>query len=322
MIGLYFYGLTSVSKNDNVISFTVLESSGKKDVINDLYEQKLIKSRFASMLYVYLHKDIVVQPGTYNLSQNMDVAKIFEVLKTGGDYRITFVEGKRLPDYIKQISEKFAYSEEEVIKVLNDKDFLKELINEYYFLDESILNNEIYYSLEGYIYPSTYNFSENDSIKDIIKKTLDKTKEILDNYITLVEKSGYSYHEILTIASIIESETKYAEDKDIVSQVIYKRLNLGMNLGMDVTSYYGVRKSFQEELTNEDLLDQNPYNTRLESFIGLPVGPICNPSRESIEAALNPSDTEYVYFYADLDGKLHFAKTYEEHKVNKETYGW
>ena len=95
-----------------------------------------------------------------------------------------------------------------------------------------------------------------------------------------------------------------------------------MSLGMDVTTYYGVRKSFKETLTAEDIKDDNPYNTRNPQFLGLPVGPICNPSASSIEAALNPSDDDYVYFYADSSGKLHFAKTYEEHKHNEEEYKW
>ena len=94
-----------------------------------------------------------------------------------------------------------------------------------------------------------------------------------------------------------------------LTQVIYKRLDMNMSLGMDVTSYYGVQKSMDESLTTVDLNDENPYNTRVTTFIGLPVGPICNPSIGSINAALNPADTDYLYFVADiLTGKVYFAK--------------
>ena len=123
------------------------------------------------------------------------------------------------------------------------------------------------------------------------------------------------------MASIIENETMYDEDREVVSQVIYKRLDLNISLGMDVTSYYGVQKPLNEEITKSDLNDRNPYNTRPLDFIGLPVGPICNPSEASIKAALNPSDTDYVFFYADIKtGKLCFALDNNEFEACQKLY--
>ena len=118
------------------------------------------------------------------------------------------------------------------------------------------------------------------------------------------------------MASIIEKEALNKTDRETVSQVIYTRLNSGMTLGMDVTTYYGVFKDMTDGLTISDLNDKNPYNTRHKDFMGLPAGAICNPSIESITASLNPSDTDYVYFFADVNtGKVYFAKTYEEFKA-------
>src|SRR5699024_4394226 len=98
-----------------------------------------------------------------------------------------------------------------------------------------------------------------------------------------------------------------------VVQVINTRIDLNMNLGMDVTTYYGVQKDMKEILTNVDINDSNPYNTRVSGFLGLPVGPICNPSIESIEAALNPADTNYIYFFADIvTGNVYFTDNYDE----------
>ena len=147
---------------------------------------------------------------------------------------------------------------------------------------------------------------------------LDKTKEVLDN--NKVDMAEKTIHEILTIASIIENEAKFKEDRPVVSQVIWKRWTSNMSLGMDVTTYYGAKKALSETLTQSDLSAKNAYNTRNTEFIGLPVGPISNPSESSIVAALNPSDTNYLYFYADVYGKdgseyvgkLHFAETYNE----------
>ena len=123
------------------------------------------------------------------------------------------------------------------------------------------------------------------------------------------------------MASIIENESMFDEDRSGVSQVIYKRLKLNMSLGMDVTTYYAVKKDLSETLTKSDLNSYNDYNTRNTSFIGLPVGPICNMGIKSIEAALKPSDTNYLYFYADIKtGKLYFAENMTEFQKLIETY--
>lgn len=321
IIGLYFYGLTGFDNKDNV-KFTVRSGASIKEVINNLYESKLIKSKIAANIYIYLHKGITVYPGTYELSRDMGVEEILKSLKTTEEYRLTLVEGKRFIDYIDQICTLANLNKDEVLTKLSNQEYLESLIEKYYFLDKSILNSDIYYPLEGYLFPDTYNIAVGSSIETIIEKILDKTADLLDNYSAVFEKSNYNYHEILTIASIIENETVYEEDREIVSEVIYKRLNINMSLGMDVTTYYGVHKTLGEDLTSEDINDNNPYNTRPSSFIGLPVGPICNPGESSIKAALNPSDDDYVYFYADRNGKLHFAKTYEEHQANQKKYRW
>ncbi len=322
MVGLYFYGLTGFTgkNSDDVVSFTIRSGASKKEVIRNLYENKLIKSQIASTIYLYLHPSVEVYPGTYKIKRSMDTPEILDYFKTSEEYHLTFIEGKRFIDYIDQICEAFDFNKEEVLKKLNDKDFLNELIEKYDFLDQNILNSDIYYPLEGYLFPDTYYFNSKSSIEDVITKILDKMKEVLDNYNALIKKSDYNYHDILTIASIIENEAKLMEDKVVVSEVIYKRLDLKMALGMDTTTYYGANKTFGEVLTKEDLDSDNPYNTRNLSLIGLPVGPICNPSEDSIKAALNPSDDDYLYFYTDSNGKLYFAKTYAEHQNNVEKY--
>ena len=316
IIGTYFYGLSSVSKKSEKVTFNIEKGTSTREVINDLYEANLIKSKISSLIYVKLHKNIIIQAGTYELNRNQNAREIFNALNSGNTIKdtinVTFVEGKRITDYMKVIEDKFGYSKEDILKVLNDQDFLKSLISKYDFIDESILNKDIYYSLEGYLFPETYEFYKNAKVEEIFTKMLDKTENVLDNYSTSLKERGLSYHELLTIASIIENETMAQEDRSIVSQVIYKRLDMKMSLGMDVTTYYGVRKDLKETLTQSDLNSNNAYNTRNTSFLGLPVGPICNPSEDSIKAALNPSATDYVYFYADKEGKLHFAKTNAE----------
>ena len=319
MVGLYFYGLTKVSNNSEPITFNIKKGTGRREIINNLYDSKLIKSKIASTIYVYTHPDLIMQAGTYTLNRNYTTKEIFYKLSNGDvlddSIKITFIEGKRVVDYMKQITKEFGYTEDEIVKVLEDEDYLNKLIKKYDFLDESILNNDLYYSLEGYLFPATYNFAKDASIKEILEKMLAKTEEVLDNYSVRIKDSGFSTHEILTMASIIENETMQQEDRSIVSQVIRKRLALEISLGMDVTTFYAARKPLDKsegDITKVEIDAYNAYNTRNTSFKGLPVGPISNPSLSSIEAALTPSATNYVYFYADKGGKLHFAETYDE----------
>lgn len=316
LIGLYFYGLTSVSKTSEPVTFTVESGMGTRQIINKLYEERLIKSNIATNIYLLFHKDLVFKAGVYNLDRSSDTKTIINSITKGDAVKdtltITFIEGKKLKDYVKQISNQFGYSEDEIMNTLEDEDFLKELINKYDFLSDDILNKDIYYPLEGYLFPDTYEFYKNASIKDIIEKMVANCGKILDNYSASLKESSYSVHEILTMASIIENETRKPEDRPEASQVIHKRLNINMSLGMDVTAYYGVKKDLNESLTVGEFNDVNPYNTRRTDFIGLPVGPICNPGKASIEAALKPSSTNHLYFYALKDGSLKFADTYEE----------
>ena len=108
------------------------------------------------------------------------------------------------------------------------------------------LNDKLYYALEGYLYPNTYQFKKDASIKEITEKMLDTTGVFLGKYKSEIENSNYSVHEILSMAGIIELEAVSNEDREKVSQVIYKRLNSGMTLGMDVTTYYAVQKEMKE----------------------------------------------------------------------------
>ena len=146
MVGLYFYGLTSVSRKSEKVTFTVETGTGTKSVINDLYKAKLIKSKISTMIYIGFNRDIVIKAGTYELDRRYSTKKIFEMLDSGdiadNTISVTFVEGKRLIDYVKVISDKFGYTEDEILKEISDKKYLEELIGKYGFLDESILNTQ------------------------------------------------------------------------------------------------------------------------------------------------------------------------------------
>lgn len=312
--------LSPVSKSKDIVEFTVKKGEGKEKIVENLKDAKLIKSKYATFVYIVLSGKKNLQAGSYEFSRNMNVKDIITSLSTGDvvnvkkdEVRITFKEGDTLKNFVTMVANETNIDYDEAIKKLSDKAYLKGLIADYWFLTDDILDEDIYFPLEGYLYPETYNFYKETNIEQVIRKVLNVTKERLEPLKSKIESSKYNIHELLTIASIAEKEANTNSDRAMVTQVIYKRLGLNMALGMDVTSYYGVQKEMTEVITQLDLNDKNPYNTRVTTFIGLPVGPICNPSIGSINAALEPADTDYLYFVADiLTGKVYFAKTNEE----------
>ncbi len=323
-MGVIFIILISPVSNDTTkVDFTINKGDSKTIIVDNLKSADLIRSKYASLVYIIISRNTNLQAGSYELSRNMSTKEVIETLNNGNiknikreEVRITFKEGDTLKNFVASLSDKTNINYEEAIDKLNNKEYLKELIDNYWFLTDDILNEEIYYPLEGYIYPETYNFYKETSIEEVISKVLGVTSEKIKQLKNDMESSKYSIHEILTIASIAEKEANLEEDRSMVTQVIYKRLSLNMSLGMDVTTYYGVQKDMQEELTKVDLNDKNPYNTRVTTFTGLPVGPICNPSLESIKAALYPADTDYLYFVADVNtGKVYFASDSNEFSV-------
>lgn len=322
LIALYFYGLSPASKNTEVVEFSIASGESKKDIVDALDEAGLIKSKISAYVYVGLHRSLNLQAGIYELSPSMSLKEIMEMLDSGDvseneqTYTLTFVEGRRLVDYASMIAEATNTTIEDALAVMSDEAYLNELIGKYSFLSTDILNSEIYYPLEGYLFADTYEFYKDSSIKDIIETMLNGMANVLNDYQEEIANSGYSIHEILTLASIVEQEGINSADRAGVASVFYNRLNANMSLGSDATTYYGVRKDFSDDLYISEINDNNPYNTRLASMAGrLPIGPICSPSRESILAVLNPEEHDYYYFVADKNGDTYFMKTYAEHEA-------
>lgn len=315
---IFFHSLSPVDKkNENEITFTIKNGWGKNKIIKELKNKDLIRSEFFSKIIVKL-KNKELYAGTYKLSKDLSTNEILEIIEVGKNIenesiKITFVEGKRLTTYIKQISENFPYTEEEILNTLSNKEYLNTLINKYWFITEDILNEKIYFPLEGYLYPDTYEFKKNSKLEEIIEKMLDNMDSKLANYKDEIKLSSYSIHQILTLASIVELEGVNKEDRSMVAGVFYNRLKSGMSLGSDVTTYYAVKKDFSRDLSQNDLDSCNGYNTRGTCVTGLPVGPIASPSLSSLSATIEPTENEYYYFVADKEKNTYFSKTSSEH---------
>lgn len=329
LVGLYFYGLTAVSKDTTTILFKVNPGTSKIQIVDELKEADLIKSKISLYIYVGLNRGLNLQAGEYELNKSMTPKEILQKINDGkikeeknkNTFRLTFVEGKRFPYYAGKIAEVTNKTKEEVIAELADKEYLQELIDTYWFLSDDILKTEIYYPLEGYLFPSTYEFYNNSSVKDIVKVMLDTFGTKLKSYEEQINNSNYSLHQILTLASIVEVEGAGSDDRAGVAGVFYNRLKHGWSLGSDATTYYAAKVEFSErDLKQSEINAVNAYNTRPQAMAGkLPVGPIDSPSIESLVATINPENHDYYYFVADKNKKTYFTKTDSEHinKVNE-----
>jgi UPF0755 protein len=170
---------------------------------------------------------------------------------------------------------------------------------------------------EGYLFPDTYFFFPNVNSADVISKMTNNFDVKLAPYEAEIASSSRSFADIIIMASIIEEEAQADEDRPIVAGILWNRLSIDMPLQVDATfSYVNGKNTYT--LTRADLKEDSPYNTYL--YKGLPPTPIANPSIKSIEAALRPTETEYLYFLSDLSGKMYYAKDFDGHQINRENY--
>lgn len=321
MCGTYKILTMPVSKNIEEKEIEIPMGSGSVEIAKILKENNLIKNELAFRIYVKINKISNFKAGTYYLKESMDLKEITEMLQTGvmhdpNQITLTYLEGKPMWWLVTKIAEKTNNTEEEIYAVLEDEEYIDSLIEKYWFLTDEIKNEDIYYPLEGYLFPDTYAIaSEDTTVQEIFEIMLDEMEDVLEEYKEEIEASDYTVHELITLASIIETEGMNDEDRKNVASVFYNRLEQNISLGSDVTTYYSVKANIGErDLYQSEIDSPNPYNTRAANMEGkLPVGPISSVGRASIEAAVKPNDTDYLFFVADKNGKLYFTKTNAEH---------
>ena len=322
-IGVYFnINISPVDKKDNNNIVVVIPAkTTTKEIGKILKKEGLIRNAQFFYMYAKIYKINDLKASTYELKKSMSLKEIITTLQKGNSYNpnavtITFPEGINMRKVAKIIESKTNNSVDDVYNTLKDQKYLDELINKYWFLTDEIKNSDIYYSLEGYLYPDTYFLSSKDlSVKEIFNLMLDQMNAKLNSIKGDIEKQNMSVHKLLTIASIVELEGVTDEDRKGIAGVFYNRLNKNMSLGSDVTTYYAVKVELSERnLTQTDIDFVSPYNTRGPQMEGkVPVGPVSNPSVNSITSALYPTESNYYYFVADKNRKVYFTKTYNEH---------
>jgi UPF0755 protein len=282
----------------------------------------MIKSAFIFKYYVKFENDKGFYAGTYQLSPAMNVPDIISRLQSGkvdAAVTITIPEGTQLKEIAYIIAKSIHQPDAAVLKQLNDRGYIKTLIAKYpNLLSNEILSSKIIYPLEGYLFPATYPFyQQNPSVNEIVSAMLDKTNEVMAGYQDQIKQRKMTVHQLLTMSSLIEEEATKKADRTKIASVFYNRIKQGMPLQTDPTVLYAEGKH-KAMVFYKDLDVNSPYNTYKNK--GLPPGPISNAGKTSIDAALNPASTNYYYFLATSDGGVIFSKTLNEHNQEKAKY--
>jgi UPF0755 protein len=319
---LYFYFNKNIGAFDsaNQENFTVEIPIGSStaNIGKELEDKGIINSGQFFKLYTRVKGEGDFQAGVYQLSPSMNLTEIIAALKEGKLFKkpemtLTIPEGFNVPQIAGEISASTGYEKEEILKVMTDKAFLKELQNKYKNIPDDIYKEGLYYPLEGFLFPATYEFDKKKpELKEIVDKMVEQSSTVIAKYENDIKKSGYSMFEMITLASLIEEESQREEDRKKISGVFYNRLEQDMKLDSDPTVKYA-RKDFDVQVLYEHLEVDSPYNTY--RYKGIPIGPITSPGEKSIEAALKPVKMDELFFYARPNGEVIYTKTLQEHNA-------
>ncbi len=263
-------------------------------------------SHFFVFLATALGKKAKIKAGEYEFQSKMAPLEVLDILVTGQVKRhlITIPEGYTLAQIAQLLDDQKIVEREEFLQKVSSPGLIASL-------GLSSLSARPGVTLEGYLFPETYHFYREMDPEEVIRMMVHQFKKVFGPELSRrASLPGMSARDAVILASIIEKETSLPEEKPLVSAVFHNRLSRGMPLQSDPTVIYGI-KNFNGNLTKEDLLRPTPYNTYLRG--GLPPSPICNPGRDSLAAALNPSAVPYLYFVSKNDGAHYFSTDLEDH---------
>ena len=304
--------------SEEVIEVEVPIGSNLDSIAALLEENGVIKDARIYKYYVKFKNESEFQAGSYGLTQSMTLDEITQSLKTGKVYHeplytINVPEGLTLEEIAERvIAEKTDYTAEQFMEQVQDEAYIDELMTKYPdLLTEEIKGENVRYALEGYLFPATYPvYEENPSLTLLIEQMLDATKANIEPYQSVLQEQEKSPHWLLTFASLLEEEATAKSDRQTIASVFYNRMDQDMPLQTDPTVIYAMGEH-KDRLFNSDYEFEHPYSTYTNK--GLPPGPIASAGASSIEAVLDPNQTDYLYFLADSEGNNYFSTSYEQH---------
>lgn len=292
-------------------------------VADMLEQQGIIRNSFLFKYYLrYKDEGNKFQAGIYELHPGMTNDEIVAKLNAGETVkpetiRFTVPEGYSILQMAEKLDKEKLADKEEFLRLVDDPKLPA---------DSSVLQSipkdgKLRYRLEGYLFPETYEFPKDSTLNDMIVRMVSelerKLNELPEGWKEKMAARGLNFHQLMTVASLVEREVVVDEERALVAGVIYNRLAKGMLLQIDATVQYALGEQ-KERLLYKDLEIDDPYNTY--KYEGLPPGPIASPSLASIEAALYPAKSDYLFYVTKKDGSGEhlFARTFEEHERNIE----
>lgn len=316
VIGIFYLpNYLSVSSIDDPTEIEVPKGASLSYVSDILYTKGVIKSK---LWFKYQAKannvDRNIKPGAYVIEPSMTLMDIFQLLQKGElaqQIILTVPEGFTLYQIAQRVESLGFGTADEFID--NTKEYFREK-------GFSFDTKNLFYELEGYLYPDTYYFNVSQTSKDVVARMAKQMEEIFtEEYKIRAKELNLSIHEVLTIASLIEREAYHDQEMNTISGVIYNRVKKKMLLQIDATVIYAIGggKEHISRVLYAHLESKNPFNTYKHN--GFPPGPIAAPGKKAIQAALYPESHDFIYYVLGDNGHI-FSKTYNEHLVNVEKY--
>ena len=292
---------------------TVEEGDSFYSIINKLSSEKKIKSPLIIKMYTKLTGlNLEIIPGSHILDKDMTVKELVETLKSIDNLNtvtVTIPEGFNIEDIAGRLEEEGVCTKDEFLNAVKS-----------YSLPSYVKDNpDKRYNLEGFLFPDTYKFEIGVEPEYIIETMINRFEEVWKDITKDITITEEEVEKVINVASIIEKEARVDEDRPLIASVIYNRLNQDMPLQIDATVIYA-HGYYIESVRNRHLAIESKYNTYLHK--GLPVGPICNPGAPSIEAALNPESTDYLFYLLAGDHEHYFTNNYDDFLKKKEELGY
>ncbi len=325
-IGLYLHCRfliypPSADNNPSPQTITIQSGQSVEQIAKLLEENKIIRSPFWFKFFVW-RKGVGerLQAGKYQLTSAMPIPEIIDILAAGKvvneEKTITIIEGWTLEEIAQYLKKGGHISSQE------EKRLLAARVGEWPFSfakPDFFSSAPASASLEGYLFPDTYRLAPNATLEDILQKMFNNFSAKLSPQMRAdIQKSGYTLHQIITLASIVEKEVRNPQEMKVVAGILHKRLKMGMKLEVDSTVNYLTKKK-TPSASWQDLQIDSPYNTY--KYYGLPPGPIASPGLAAIQAAIYPQESPYLFYLNRQDtGETIFSRTYQEHLRNKRLY--
>ena len=304
-----------LQSNQANITFKVKDGESLNGLFERLNNENVLRSSFFSKIYIKFNNvEESIKPGTYTVNSDISFQDFLSVLTDGkvSEARVTFPEGYTVEDIAKKLEESKVCTKDEFLKVVKG-----------YPLPSYIKpNNERKYELEGFLFPDTYAIPKGTTPKQIIEMMLNRFEGVINEIqselgITIPKEE---YEKYVIVASMVEKEARDDSERAEIASVIYNRLQKGMPLQIDATVLYALGEH-KDTVLYKDLKVDSPYNTY--KIKGLPVGPICNPGKPSLLAAIKPAKTDYIYYLLNPSNNKHyFTNNYEDFLAKKKEFGY